>query len=188
MWFLHHWKVCFGTRKGSWLSPVPVKRLLNHTKKQRCGWPQTKRSSAYNMSLILKKNLSRPKDGKSQLPTYACVGWTLAMTDFRGMSSMSLHSTKKHLPPSFPSLSISDSLINWACSSRGRNAVTLAPLRDASKASRTRELARSPIPCTFFRKTLKNSGRWIMLLNSPLATHPSWTEGCIWKELPCPVA
>lgn len=83
--------------------------------------------------------------GKS---THAWVGWTLAITE-RRRSQFDGMILGIHSPPRPPKRAMSFFARSWACSSRGRRAVTFASFRAVSKASRTSPLARSPIAWTF---------------------------------------
>lgn len=74
-------------------------------------------------------------------------------------------------PPSLPRRLMSGFVIIWACSRRGRSAITSTPFSEASKASKTSPLARSPIAWTFY-------------MTSPIQNKSSITRRLVAHHLP----
>src|SRR6267142_294532 len=117
----------------------------------------TSRSSAKCMSLILTRATQSVIRGiRGMKLAHAWVGWTLAMTGLwpriNARSGDALGCN--YIPPSLARRAISECVMIWACSRRGRRAVTLMPSRADSNASRTRVFALSPTAWTFWKRRM----------------------------------
>jgi len=85
--------------------------------------------------------------------TYACVGWTLAITASIVTFYLVFLAIRSNTPPDFPKRSRSCSSMICACSIRGRHAETFTAFSSINSwnMSRARRLALSPIQWMFYK-------------------------------------